>query len=165
MLRVLVALTAALALAPMAVAAPAHAGETWCADDPVVSVEGRLLDIRVEMPATRLLTTRSTTLTVIIPQNTSGRVVVDDVSAFPMKTTVVAAGPRWNGHGPLPVFIIVHVQSAVNYPVRVTATPLLHPRGPLMGSPLRSTAGPLASPATASGQSNVVLRMPMSLEH
>ena len=98
--------------------------EVWCADDPIVSVGGRLLDIRVEMPVDELVTMRATRLTVLIPQNVAGAVVVDDVSAFPMQTTVTARGPKWDGAGPIAVTIVVEVTASNSYPVRVAATPL-----------------------------------------
>jgi hypothetical protein len=98
--------------------------EIWCADDPIVSVGGRLLDIQVQMPLDKVIAMRSTRLTVIIPQNVSGFVVLDDISAFPMQTTVISQGPAWSGAGPLPVTIVVEVTASLSYPVRVAATPL-----------------------------------------
>jgi hypothetical protein len=135
-----------LALIALALAAnPAHAVETWCADDPVVSVGGRLLDSQVQMPVDKLVVMRSASLTVIVPKNVSGAVIVDDVSAFPMRTTVSSTGPMWSGTGDLPIVIEVAVSSAMDYPIRVVATPL-H-----------------TSAATAYGTANRTVRMQMAL--
>ena len=97
--------------------------DTWCADDPIVAVGDHLLDIQVQLPVAELPSMRSTRLTVVIPQNVAGAVVVDDVSAFPMETTVVARGPKWEGTGPLPVTIVVVVEATTSYPIRLSATP------------------------------------------
>ena len=94
---------------------------------------------------------RSTTLTVVIPYNVLGSVVVDDVSAFPMQTRISSTGPRWDGSGPLPITIVVDVSADVSYEIRVVATPLLN------------LTTPLAEPTSAAGTTNIPLRMPMSL--
>jgi hypothetical protein len=137
-------------IAPSA-AAPARAGETWCFDDPLIAVGGSLVDIQVQLPLDQLVTMRTTTLTITIPQNVAGAVLVDDVSAFPMHTTVVAIGPLWTGSGALPITITATVVSASSFPMRVVATPLLAP------------GVPLAPPTTATGVSNTPLTMPMAL--
>jgi hypothetical protein len=129
----------------------AAAGETWCADDPIISVGGRLVDIQVQMPLANLLTMRSTDLTVVVPQNVSAFVVLDDISAFPMHTTIARTGPAWSGSGPLPITIQVHVNASTNYPIRLKATPVL----------VLSTL--LAGPTTAQGVANTTLSMPMTL--
>ena len=147
---ILLALGLALCLAPGR-AAHVAAYETWCVDDPIVSIEGRLLDIQVQMPLEHVTTMRSTTLTVIIPQNTTGAVVVDDVSAFPMQTRISPLGPKWDGAGPLPITIVVDVTADVRYDVRVVATPLLAPGFPLGGA------------TVATGTANIPLRMDMQL--
>ena len=133
-----------------ALTSPTSAYETWCADDPVIVVGGRLVDIQVQMPLSHVATMRSTTLTVIIPRNVPGAVLIDDVSAFPM-TTKVAPGPYWNGEGPLPITVVTQVSAEESYPIRVVATPLL------------SLGAPLAAPTTASDVANTTLRMPVSL--
>src|SRR5215207_9661919 len=75
MRRLVLALFAVAALA-VAAATPdrADAWEVWCFDDPVISVNGNLVDIQVQMPLDHLLTMRSTNLTIVIPSNTSGAV-------------------------------------------------------------------------------------------
>ncbi len=129
----------------------ALAYETWCADDPVISVNGHLVDIQVQMPLQYVLTMRTTTLTVVIPNNVAGSVVVDDVSAFPMQTRIVASAPAWDGRGPLPVTVIVDVTATVSYPVRAVITPL-------------TGAGvPLAAPTVATGTANTRLVVPFTL--
>lgn len=132
--------------------APAAASVTWCADDPLIAVEGRLLDIQVQMPVENLLTMRLTMLTVVIPQNVSGQVLVDDVSAFPMTTTISRTGPVWQGQGRLPVLVVVEVLAAASYPVRVVATRLGGPRSPLAG------------PSMAYGSANARFSLPLSLD-
>ena len=150
MSRVLPALVCALAVTLLS-AGHAEAYETWCFDDPVVSVNGRLVDIQVQMPSHKVSEMRSTKLTVVIPNNVSGSVVVDDVSAFPMQTTISPTGPKWDGSGPLSITIVVDVTTDTSYEVRVVATPLLN------------LTTPLAEPTTDTGTTNVPLRMPMSL--
>jgi hypothetical protein len=140
----------ALLLTSITMARPAAAIEGWCADDPLVAVNGSLLDIQVQMPVGQLLTMRSTTLTVIIPSNATGMVVLDNVSAFPMKTTVSATGPEWNSTGSIPITIVADVKADQDYPIRVVATPVL---------PITLLGGQ----SIAQGTANVPLSMPMML--
>jgi hypothetical protein len=150
MRRILPVLVLLVALAPLT-ARHAQAYESWCFDDPIISVNGRLVDVQVQMPVTSLLAMRSTALTVVIPRNVSGAVVVDDVSAFPMKTMIAATGPTWNGTGDLPITVVANVTAATDYSIRLQATPLLNLSMPLAGS------------TTAYGTANTALQMPMSL--
>jgi hypothetical protein len=160
MRRALLAALVLLCLASLT-AGRAQAYESWCFDDPIVAVNGRLVDIRVQMPVRNLLSMRSTTLTVIIPKNTTGAVVVDDISAFPMKTTVSATGPAWDGRGALPITVVTNVSAATSYPIKVTALPvasldsvrgLLNPGNTL-----------LAGSTSATGTANTPLKMSMFL--
>lgn len=152
MLRVLPVLALLLAVVP-GFAGRAQAMEEWCFDDPVISVNGRLVDIQVQMQVSNLLTMRSTTLTVIIPSNTTGAVLVDDVSAFPMRTTISPTGPAWNGRGGLPITVVASVSASTNYPIRVVARPLVD----------QSALLSLLSTTTAQGWANSVLSMPVTL--
>jgi hypothetical protein len=133
--------------------APAAHADMWCFDDPLVSVGGRLLDIRAGMPTANLLSARTTTLTVIIPQNVSGAVLVDDISAFPLQTTIVASGPVWGGSGPLPVTVRSYVAAATPFPTNLTVTPLVAPGVPLgsASSAFGSTNTPLTLTLTLGG--------------
>jgi hypothetical protein len=129
----------------------AHADFFWCWDDPIVSVQGHLLEIRTGQPLANLLTMRSTALTVIVPQNVSGSVVLDDVSAFPMKTTISATGPAWKGSGAIPVTIEATVTAGKSYPVQLVALPLLN------------LSTPIAGPTSTQGQANATITMSVSL--
>ena len=150
MFRLLSVFVCLLATAPM-VAGRAGAVETWCADDPVVSVNGRLVEIQVQMPTSMVATMRSTTLKVIVPKNVPAEVVVDDVGAFPMETTISPTGPKWDGDGPLPITIVVDVTASTSYEIRVVATQLL------------TLGAPVGERTTATGTTNIPLRMSMSL--
>ncbi len=136
-------------LAPLA--GPVHAVDGWCADDPVLEVNGIALDLQVQMPVSDVLTLRSTTTTVVIPSNVRGRVLVDDVSAFPMTTRVAAIGAPWSGSGALPITVLVDVSAATSYPERVVAT-----------QPLTLTQI-LPNQATAMGTANTRLVLSMAL--
>jgi hypothetical protein len=149
-LSLLVLLVLLLVAAPPTTV-PAQASETWCFDDPLIAVGGRLVDIQVQLPVDHLVTMRSTTLTAIIPQNVTGTVLVDDVSAFPMQTTIAATAPAWTGTGVLPLTIVVNVAATTSYPLRVVATPLLTP------------LTPLTAPTVAFGTANTTLAVPMRL--
>jgi hypothetical protein len=157
MVRLIPALALLLALAP-AFGGRAAAYETWCFDDPVILVNGQLIDIRVGMPVTDVVTMRSTTITVIIPRNVAGAVVVDDVSAFPMQTTISATGPAWSGKGSLPITVRVDVKAATPYTFTVTATPLAGLNAPLLG-----LLSPLTGTTSATGTANTALAMAMKL--
>jgi hypothetical protein len=86
-----------------------------------------------------------------IPRNVSGTVLVDDVSAFPMETTIAPTAPAWDGSGPLPITLIVEVAADTSFPIRLVATPLL------------ALDTPLAGPTIAEGTANSPLRLPLTL--
>jgi hypothetical protein len=156
MRRLLLAIVAAAALAVVAVTPDrADAWEVWCFDDPIISVNGNLIDVQVQMPLRNLLTMRSTNLTIVIPSNTGGVVVVDDISAFPMTTRISPTGPAWSGRGSIPITVVVDVTAASNYQFRVTAKQVAT-RSDLLGG--------LVSPAaTAYGTANTQLVMPVTI--
>jgi hypothetical protein len=150
-----VVLALALAAGPPPIIA---AYDTWCFDDPVIVVDGQLIDIRVGMPPANVATVRRTTLTVVIPRNVPGAVVVDDISAFPMTTTVSPTGPIWNGRGPLPLSVRTDVTAASAYPIAVTATPLLG-----LGVPLVGVFSPLTGTTSGTGTANTPLVLELAL--
>jgi hypothetical protein len=78
-------------------------------------------------------------------------VLVDDVSAFPMQTTVEATGPSWSGIGMLPITIRVMVNASATFPVRLMTTPLLN------------LGAPLAGPTSSEGSANSLLTMAVNL--
>jgi len=130
---------------------PAAASAGWCWDDPLVAVNGHLIDIRVGMPLAHVATMRSTTLTVIIPRNVAGAVLVDDVSLFPMTTRIAATGPHWNGRGGLPVMLVAEVQASTSYPIELVATPLAN------------LSQPLAPAVRATGTANTPLYLSLTV--
>lgn len=158
--RILPVLALVLALSSVAAlrGGRAQAWESWCFDDPVIAVDGQLIDLRVQLPLAQLLAMRSTTLTVVIPSNVRGAVVLDDVSAFPMKTVVSPTGPAWNGKGTLPLTVTTSVSATAGFPIKVVATPLLG-----IGAPLLGLLSPLTGTTSATGQANSPLTMPMWL--
>jgi hypothetical protein len=149
-MRVIAVALMFLALATSLIPGRAAGFEVWCADDPIVSVGGHLIDIQVQMPVDKLLAMRSTRLTVIIPRNVPGFVLLDDISAFPMQTTVVASDPPWAGTGSLPVRVMVDVTAALNYPVRVAAKPV-------------NLSTLLSGPTTATGTANIRIELRLAL--
>ena len=124
-----------------------EAYETWCADDPVIMVGGRIADIQLQMPATQVAAMRSTALVVTVPRNVAGTVLIDDVSAFPMQTTILPLGPTWDGNGAIPITVIVQVDADAWYPIRVVITP----------------ASKLIAPTAATGTTNQKLFVPAAL--
>src|SRR5262245_23463625 len=108
------------------------------------------MDIKVEQPLANLLTMRSTALTVLVPSNVSASVVLDDISAFPMKTTISRTGAAWSGIGSIPITITATVTAASAYPVQVVATKLL-------------SLGTVLSSSGASGHANTPVRLKTSV--
>lgn len=117
----------------------AHADFLWCWDDPIVSIQGHLLEIKTGQPLLNLLTMRNTALQIVIPSNVSGSVVLNDISAFPMQTTISPTGAAWSGKGSIPVTIKAVVTAGVSYSVQLTAQPLLDLTHLLAGA--KSTQG------------------------
>ncbi len=142
-----------LLLSLRSTAPPAVAYDVWSADDPVVLIGSHLLDIQVQLPTAELLTMRSTTLTVRIPSNVSGTVVVENTSAFPMQVIIVPTGAAWDGRSPLPITLVVDVTADKRFPIRLVATPLL------------ALGVPAAAATRVEGTANVPLRLPLPLGH
>jgi hypothetical protein len=140
---------------------PAAAYESWCFDDPIISIGGRLVDVQVQMPIQNLLTMRSTTLTIIIPSNVSGYVVVPNLSAFPMTIKISRTGPAWNGRGGLPVTMLTNVTASSDYPVRLTATPVVSLDS--VGGLLNLNNTLLAGTTIATGKANSTVKLSMTL--
>lgn len=152
---------AVLMVAFPALAQPAAAYESWCFDDPVISIGGRLVDVQVQMPVQNLLTMRSTTLTIIIPSNVSGQVIVPNLSAFPMTINISRTGPAWNGRGGLPVTMLTNVTATTNYPVRLVATPVASLDS--VSGVLNLSNTLLAGTSVATGKANSTVKLSMAL--
>lgn len=154
MRRIFLLLSALLLTGAAFLSAPrARAEEFWCFDDPIIAVNGNLVDVRVQLPLLKLLAMRSTNLTIVVPRNVSGSVILNDISAFPMKTTISPTGPAWNGTGSIPVTITTLVSSSGSFSIQTVATPLLN------------LTTPLAAPKSAAGTTNAALNLPMTLGH
>ncbi|MHB8577747.1 MAG: hypothetical protein ACYDCQ_20740 [Dehalococcoidia bacterium] len=153
MRRVFVALSAVSMAASMALPFAQHANayEEWCFDDPIVAVNGNLMDVRVNLPLADLLTLRSTALTVTVPSNVSGAVVLNDISVFPMTTTIAHSKAAWSGAGAIPITVVVSVSASKTYNMTLTATPVLN------------LSNLFAEPVSASGYSNTSFGVRMSL--
>ena len=154
MRRILLALCLPLCLVlglMPALAGHAGADDIWCFDDPIISVNGHLVDVKVEMPLANLLTMRSTALTVVIPKNVPGFVVLNDISVFPMQTTISRTGAAWSGHGSVPITVLARVTASKTYAARMIATSDL------------ALLLPLAPPVTVNGTSNTTMRLSMGL--
>jgi hypothetical protein len=145
------ALAAPLALPAVQMTQHAQAYAEWCFDDPIVAVNGNLMDIRVTMPLANLLTMRNTSLTVTVPSNVSGAVILNDISAFPMQTTIAHNKTTWSGKGSIPVTIGVLVTATTTYSTSVVATPVLN------------LSNLFAMPVSASGTTNQAFSLSMSV--
>ncbi|MCC6381590.1 MAG: hypothetical protein IT304_03730 [Dehalococcoidia bacterium] len=89
----------------------ARAGLAWCAADPVISVNGQLISIEVNVPADQVKNVRLAAVTFHVPRNASAKIVFVDQSLFPQTATIVKDREAWEPGEKLRVYIEVSVYS------------------------------------------------------
>jgi hypothetical protein len=113
------ATSVALSLSLMAVAflgffltntSDAEAGVLWCADDPIISVNGKLISVTVNVPFENVRDVASIDTVFHVPSNVHASLVYNGI-LFPEHTTIVADQKAWDGQGKMKVPVDVTFMS------------------------------------------------------
>ncbi len=98
----------------------ASAGLAWCASDPIISVNGQLISVAINVPIDEVRNVGEANVTFHVPWNVDARVVFVDQSLFPERARIVKDQPAWNGRSTLRIPVEVEVESKDHrFPVRV----------------------------------------------
>jgi len=112
---VMITLGSLFALRPHA----AKAGLAWCASDPVISVNGKLISVTINIPAERVRDVEKAQVVFHVPVNVDARVVFVDQRWFPETARIVKDQPYWDGNRSLKVPVEVFVESEARYPFAI----------------------------------------------
>ncbi len=100
----------------------ASAFDVWCYDDPLVSINGRIVDTQVGVQAplqTAQSAVQAATITYILPSNVSASLIASTNWVFPENVVFQNSAPAWNG-GAIPVTIQVSFQATSTLNAGVT---------------------------------------------
>jgi hypothetical protein len=98
----------------------ASAGLAWCASDPIISVNGQLISVAINVPVDEVGNVDEAQVTFHVPSNVDARVVFVDQSFFPERARIVKDQAAWNGRSTLKIPVDVVVESEHHwFPIRV----------------------------------------------
>lgn len=98
----------------------AKAGLAWCASDPIISVNGQLISVVINVPVDQVENVEEAVVTFHVPWNVDAKVIFVDQSFFPEKARIVKDQPAWNGRSKLAIPVDVYVESEHrSFPIRV----------------------------------------------
>jgi len=89
----------------------ASAGFAWCADDPIISVNGQDIQVWVNVPSEDLDQVKVARVEFHVPRNADARIVFVDENFFPEKATVKKDLPAWDGKGDLVVEVKIRIDT------------------------------------------------------
>lgn len=102
---------------------PVDAGLSWCAADPLLYVDGHLLDVNAQVPADQLNNIKGDVVFVFhVPKGSNSQVLFQYSATFPIRSEIVFDQKAWDGKSKLtvPVDVIV-MPKAGTFPIRATA--------------------------------------------
>ena len=141
------ALAALLLLGITAVQIPlAHADSEWCAGDPVLVVNGRVVHLTLAVPRDQAGTVTDSTLTVTVPAGVRAHLAASNAQSLITRlrvdvTLVTDATLTYRGTGPVPVRVEATVYAPSTTATRLTASQ----RGTVLRPPVQASGGQLMS--------------------
>ncbi len=100
----------------------AKAGFAWCADDPIISINGQEIQVWVNVPSDNLDQVRAARIEFHVPRNADARIVLVDQTFFPEKVAIKKDLPAWDGTSNLEVKVTIQVDTRVDggpgFPIR-----------------------------------------------
>jgi hypothetical protein len=100
----------------------AKAGFAWCADDPIISVNGQNIQIWVNVPFEDRDQVKVAHIEFHVPSNADARIVLVDQTFVPEKAVIKKDLPAWNGKGDLLVKVKIHIDTrgdhGPDFPIR-----------------------------------------------
>ena len=94
----------------------ASAGFAWCADDPIISVNGQNIQVWVNVPFDNLDQVKRARVEFHVPRNADARIVLVDETFFPEKATIKKDLPAWNGKDNLVVEVTIRIDTVGDGP-------------------------------------------------
>ena len=135
-------------VALIATGAVAHAETEWCAEDPVLVIDGRVVDITTTFDRAYLGTIRDAILfEVEVPENVMSVAAIGVSTFVPHEIQISRTLPAWDGLGSLPVVARVTVRADASFDTftRITGGQDLSELVPgLSNRPTRVKTGTLA---------------------
>jgi hypothetical protein len=105
----------------------ARADEDWCADDPLVAIQGKVVDIEVGIPLAHIKDlTGPAVVNVYVPSNVSANVLLTTGLLYPITVNVIHTKSPWTPGTPVKVNVQTYVpaSSAFNVDLLVFHTSL-----------------------------------------
>src|SRR5438270_9629729 len=99
----------------------AGAEEDWCDDDPLISVQGRTLDIQVGVPVSKVSQVRSVDIVVTVPKNVSAK-VVSSGPLFKDNIQFVHTNQNWDGISKINVAVQTRVNATGSFNTTMMVT-------------------------------------------
>ncbi len=103
----------------------AHAETEWCAEDPVLIVDGRTIDITTSFDRAYLGSIRDAILFEIqVPENVAFAAAVGVAVFVPHEVSIARTLPVWDGDGPMPLVarVTVRADAAFDTFTRITGS-------------------------------------------
>ena len=121
MKRTIIAMVTSIMLVATAFArpAPSSADLVWCWTDPVLVINGKVVNIKVGVPEAQRHSAKSS-LTVTVPANVSAILAGTNAANFPVDVRLVQSG-TYDGSGPIPVTATAVVAAPDETPSALTA--------------------------------------------
>lgn len=97
----------------------AEARVVWCSADPIISVNGQLISVTVNVPSDKVDQVNKAVVVFHVPSNATAEVVFVDQTLFPEEAVIVFDGKPWNGKGKLGVKVDVTVYADSDFKIGV----------------------------------------------
>ena len=122
MRKAAITLTTMLLFSAVFLSGAAHAAWDWCWDDPVVSIEGRIVNIEVGVPSEYLDDIRGKVpVTIYVPEGTDASVLATTNLHFTEKAKIKYVAANAAGSS-VPVSVVVAANANVTFPVVIRVT-------------------------------------------
>lgn len=97
----------------------AGASQSWCADDPVIRVNGQLISVTVNVPTSQVGRVQGAEVVFHVPVNVSASVVYVGQTYFPETAVILFDQPAWDGVSKMKVPVDVLVRASGSFPIAV----------------------------------------------
>ena len=97
----------------------AGASQSWCADDPIITVNGQAISVTVNVPASQVGRVQGAEIVFHVPVNVSAAVTYIGQTYFPETAIIVFDQPAWNGVSKMKVPVEVLVRASASFQIGV----------------------------------------------
>jgi len=89
----------------------AKAGFAWCADDPIITVNGQDIQVWVNVPSDNLSQVQNARVEFHVPGNVNPKIVLVDQTFFPETVVIVKDLPNWSGKDGLVLQVKIQIDT------------------------------------------------------